>query len=300
MQQSVYFVYLFVLLLTPSLAFSFSEPAGFYNFRDSSLTPANDSPTQSQDPISSPALEQEMEVEMEPESQPAPQVSNQELTTSSYQAPVEQKPATVKLPQKLKPPVAQKPKPVATVATANYNLSSLGKRAQLGERLSSLKSCGLIRFVNGIKRGNNTRCEEVEIANSFAAQLMKNLPLCMAEGAKAAGKNSKIVSSNIYNAGAYSNRPVYGKKKMSMHSTGRAIDIYQMDMTFADGTKMNVPMMISHKNHPFYKTFNSCWQKKMSTKCGSKGIIDCKDPGHHDHVHLSMPFCPRKAGFAGT
>jgi hypothetical protein len=270
MQYNSLVVNLFILLLTPSISMAFDDSSGFYQFS---------TPIQSEDDSY--------------QQQPDQAASDiEEVTTSSSEEPPIAKPT----PQ---------PLPVKQNTTAQYSLRSLGFKAN-GEPMSHLNSCGKIRMVLGQKRGRqNPSCDPVKIANTFAPMLMKNLPICIAEAVKASGINKTIATTNIFNADSYRDRRAINNgrftNKWSMHSTGRAFDIYQIDVNFTDGSKLETPMTVNSRNRPFYRNFNNCWRQLNNGCDGSlRGLIDCKDSDHRDHVHLSMPFCPRRAGYSST
>ncbi len=197
--------------------------------------------------------------------------------------------------------------PAAPATTAqDYTTRRTGSRAAGGEILTRLESCGSLRMILGKKSrraAGRSTCAPLTIAESFVPTLMSQLPTCIREGATAKGINKQIKSSDIYNAGAYGQR---SGETYSMHEAGRGFDIYQIDVTFADGTKLYSPMTISKKNDDFYKGFNKCWERltsavmsRMSSRCRNYvGLLDCNDNrAHHDHVHVSLPYCPKKAGF---
>jgi Extensin-like protein C-terminus len=190
----------------------------------------------------------------------------------------------------------------------SYSMPSRGTNANKGEKLVSLKSCDPIKMILGKKpkSGKVGKCGDVTIAESFAPVLMKNLPICIAEGAKASGIDKPIQSTNVYNADSYSKRKTSSGSRWSLHSTGRAFDIWQIDVMFSDGTTLKTPMTVSSKNKPFYKKFNACWERlikqkmaKINSQCQRfDGLINCTDKNHQDHVHLSLPYCPRASGYS--
>lgn len=281
-------VNLFVLLLTSSIVFAMDLNPEFIELQQSSK------PNQTQQ-SSTPA----QEIEEAPAPKIQTEVKSPEVATEPAVNPLA--PTTSLRPQP-RPQTTAKPQTSAPIASSDYNLKSLGIKANAGESLSTLKSCGSLKMILGPKKGRtNPKCSDVKIANSFAPLLMKNMSLCIAEGAAAAGINKTIRSSDVYNADAFSKKKVAGSSRWSMHSTGRAFDVYQIDVKFTDGTTLNTPMTIGSKNKPFYKTFNSCW-RRLNNGCDGKlrGLIDCNNSNHRDHVHLSMPFCPSKAGYSST
>lgn len=191
------------------------------------------------------------------------------------------------------------PAPKMTSAK-NYSLRSAGVRGNLGEPLSFLRSCSPIEILTG------QSCEDVKISKNFAPLLMDFLPICVGNAIKTQSNGRSIKKIRIQNAGTHSPRRTKATGKWSLHSTGRAIDISAIDVQLSDGKWIRTPMTIGSRKKSFYQSFNQCWENKMrgylreiNSKCsGYKGIIDCKDKYHHDHIHLSLPFCPRKSGYS--
>lgn len=199
-----------------------------------------------------------------------------------------------------KAPVASAPAP-----TKDYTVRSKGTKAGNGEKLVSLSSCGSIRLISGDKtKKNEGTCDPLVTSESFSKVLMTQMPLCIAEGVKSAGIKTPIKKTNVYNAGSLRTENP-GRSRLSLHFAARAIDIWDIDVQFTDGTWLKTPMRVESKNKPFYKSFNACWarltvaaMKKIDPKCdGLSGMIDCRDANHRDHVHLSLPYCPKKSGW---
>ncbi|MBY0385879.1 hypothetical protein K2X05_12040 [bacterium] len=225
------------------------------------------------------------------------------------------------------PVLAPQPEPQLTTASApakvptatatppstpqkNYSISRNGYFGSQRALLYSLRSCEPIKFMSGTKPSKPAReknCSPIEVDKAFGELLMSDLPICIAEGVKASGVTKKIKRTNIYNDGTFADRDT-SSGSISLHANARAIDINRIDVQFEDNTWLNTPMTINSKKNAFYVNFNKCWvnrtiarMKKESTKSCHyfKGVIDCKDKYHTNHVHLSMPYCPRRRGFAG-
>jgi hypothetical protein len=192
--------------------------------------------------------------------------------------------------------------------TRDYTVRSAGRRAHLQEALSDVRSCNSLVFIEGLKTSRNRNdCDTLTTAQSFVATLMRQLPLCVGEGVRASGVTKPIKQTKVYNAGSLrTGRDNRGN--LSLHFAARALDIWQIDVIFEDNTTLNTPMTVASKNRPFYKKFNACWKRETEAalrrqypnnrSChGYDGVIDCRRRDHHDHVHVSLPYCPKKRGY---
>lgn len=255
------------MFLTPAIA-SFMDGQGLYDLS------AGSNPSSS-------------EVTRAPEPEVAPQAEPQ-ITTASASAPAP----------------AAKP---AETEKRDYTVNSAGSKAH-GEKLVNLRSCGKLTFISGDKvDGNRSKCDTLLTAESFVSTLMTQMPFCIQEAVIAKGITKPIKKSNIYNGGSIRTEPAYGD--LSLHYKARAIDVWQIDVIFEDGSSLKTPMKIQSKNDVFYKKFNACWErltkakmKKINTQCQRyDGALDCNyNKAHHTHVHLSLPYCPKKTGYRGT
>lgn len=149
---------------------------------------------------------------------------------------------------------------------------------------------------------------QVTLSVEFVKKMNEILPNCVAKAANAAGYSGTVSHIKIENMGGYNNRRMRNGRKMSMHSTGRALDISGFEVTIG-GQKLDVPMTAASyrgggKKKAFYTTFAKCWSEGVKNRCGNEGVIDCHSGSrslnrlHHDHLHVLLPFCPRKAGIA--
>ncbi len=282
-------IYLLLLLLiwNPALSWGYFEiPQGMYESSSSS------SPESSSEPYVADDTPSEVKRSEEPVLQTA--------STSSAKA---------KLTAKTEPETpAAAPAKGGSFFNPSYKMPSTGTKGHKGEKLVNLKSCDQIKMITGEKprSGKEGSCGEVKIAASFVPTLMSQLPICIQEGAKASGKNMPIQKTNIYNAGAFNEKKTKSNGKWSLHSTGRAFDIYQIDVIFNDGSSLKTPMTIKSKKNPFYTSFNKCWssfmKKKMAAQKSSCGWMDghigSEDRYHQQSIHLSLPYCPRLAGYS--
>lgn len=194
------------------------------------------------------------------------------------------------------------------VPTRDYSVRSAGRRAHLQEALSDVRSCNSLVFIEGTKTSRNRNdCDTLTTAQSFVSTLMRQLPLCVAEGVRASGYSKPIKQTKVYNAKSV-RTGTDNDGNMSLHFTGRALDIWQIDVIFEDNTTLNTPMTVASKNLPFYKKFNDCWERETvaalrrqypnNRSCHSyDGLIDCSRRDHRDHVHVSLPYCPKKTGY---
>lgn len=185
-----------------------------------------------------------------------------------------------------------------TPRTASYTFTRSGSRLTGGDRGGNLEACGLVQI--------GAPCDAVKVSEPFAEYFMEHFPDCVKDALKAQGIRSNPEKIIVKHMGTYNNRAVRGGSNRSMHSTGRSIDISRLEIRLANGQSYNINMTIGSKNKPFYKEFVQCWRKKTAARpscpqTGARGVLDCNSNRlHHDHVHLSMPFCPRQRGIAGT
>jgi hypothetical protein len=206
------------------------------------------------------------------------------------------------------PTVAPAAAPAAAAPARDFTVSSAGGRADHGEELVNVRSCNSIVFIEGARTNSNRGgCDDLKTARSFVDVLMRQLPICIAEGVRASGISKAIKKTKIYNAGSLRTRPSSGGCR-SLHYAARALDIWGMDVIFDDNTSLYTRMHIDHRNRPFYKEFNKCWERETealmrrlypnNTRCHNyDGLIDCSDRDHQNHIHASFPYCPKKSGF---
>lgn len=204
--------------------------------------------------------------------------------------------------------VAAAASPAPAAPTQDYTVRSAGRRAHLQEALSEVRSCNSLVFIEGTKTSRNRNdCDTLTTAQSFVATLMRQLPLCVAEGVRASGITKPIKQTKVYNAGSLRTTP-RPSGNLSLHYAARALDIWQIDVIFNDNTTLNTPMTVDSRNKPFYKKFNDCWERETEAtmrrlypnnrRCHSyDGLIDCSRNDHRDHVHVSLPYCPKKSGY---
>jgi hypothetical protein len=189
-----------------------------------------------------------------------------------------------------------------TTPSKDFRISGrkIGSRGVGGDFLLSVGSTSTMSFFP----------RNPTLSEKMVEHMNKVIPICVTEGVRSAGYSGTVSNINIAHYGGYVNRRVNngrrGPRVMSMHSTGRSMDLSRIDVVVG-GKKLNIPMTIGSNSgrngrseSKFYKSFNECW-KRHTARCNAKGILDCNHNRlHHDHVHISLPFCPRKRGIAGT
>jgi hypothetical protein len=195
-------------------------------------------------------------------------------------------------------PYEARPKPVKPKYEflVKATTRALGINYAESQPATQLTSCGVLRF------GVDNKCNPVNVAKDFVNPLLEQIPKCVNKALKLDGK---APAANIFveHMGTYQDRNVADSKELSLHATGRAIDIAKFIITTVTGERIIHSMTIASKDHPFYNNFNACWKtyQGKSASCHPKGggMIDWHDEDHHDHVHLSLPFCPKHSGVAG-
>jgi hypothetical protein len=223
---------------------------------------------------------------------PSTEATPDEVTSST---PADSAPVAVPIPR----PRSERPAtPAATPASAfraEATTKALGVIYRGSQPATQLTSCGALKF------GVNGRCEPINVAKDFAPVLLEQIPKCVNQALRL-DHEAPAASIFIEHMGTYQNRNVSGSSRASMHSTGRAIDVSKIIIKTTSGKTITHKMTIGSRREAFYSNFNKCWTTYQGTKaqCHPKGggMIDCRDPDHHDHVHLSLPFCPRKSGIS--
>jgi hypothetical protein len=190
-------------------------------------------------------------------------------------------------------------------APANYTwrARSDGRRLTGGGQGGYLRACGRVQF--------GATCNPTDqahmVTKEFADYLMYHMPRCVSAGLKAEGLSGNFDKLVII-GDTYANRNARGSSRKSMHSTGRSIDLTKLKITLTNGRQYDVNMTQAGRNasrsNNFYRTVVSCWQNANRTRCSGKGGLTprsgCLDAtynhAHHNHIHMSMPFCPSKPG----
>lgn len=175
-------------------------------------------------------------------------------------------------------------------------------RARGGDRLIDVGSTSTMSFFP----------RDLALSEVLVKEMDKNFGKCVQEAANAAGLRGTVTDINVAHMGGHNDRRINNgsrrrNRSWSLHSSGRALDIGRIDFTVG-GKTLRVPMTIGSsrgrngsEESRFYKGFVACWKKNVVNRCGSKTVLDCNHNRlHHDHVHISVPFCPRKPGIAST
>ena len=174
---------------------------------------------------------------------------------------------------------------------------SVYRRLAGGDSAVQVSGCG----GNVTFGASSHRCGPLIFSSRFQSFLMDNLPRCVNEALRSEGLPTAS-HIHVQNMGSYSYRAARGSSQLSMHATGRSLDISAFNLTLSNGQRVNVPMTIASGNRRFYNAFVQCWRTTIrGTQPGCRnsrvaGAIDCRQRLHHDHVHISLPFCPRKPG----
>ena len=190
-----------------------------------------------------------------------------------------------------------------TVSGFKVNTGSSIGRGRGGDRLLEVESSSTLTFH---PKG------DLALSDVLIKAMDTTFATCVKESANAAGLRGEVSNINVSHMGGYTNRRINNgsrsrSRSWSLHSTGRALDISGIDVTIG-GKKLSVPMTIGTYNgrngsqdSRFYRAFTACWKKRNTNKCGSKTVLDCNHNRlHHNHVHISLPYCPRKPGIAST
>ncbi|MBY0316757.1 MAG: extensin family protein [Bdellovibrionales bacterium] len=174
---------------------------------------------------------------------------------------------------------------------------SVYRRLAGGDSAVQVSGCG----GNVTFGASSSRCGPLIFSSRFNSFLMENMPRCVNEALRSEGLPAAS-HIHVQNMGSYSYRAARGSSQLSMHATGRSLDISAFNLTLSNGQRVNVPMTIASGNRRFYNAFVQCWRTTIrGTQPGCRnsrvaGAIDCRQRLHHDHVHISLPFCPRKPG----
>jgi len=197
-----------------------------------------------------------------------------------------------------------------------------GARVKNADKIVAWVTCTDSRFwaKYGNHREKNTQCGSLNISKNFFEFFKKNFPKCLERAAENAGlvsKNAKIISVGLTHAGAYSCRTVNAGTRVSIHATGRAIDLKGVVADFDDGSKLDVSFN-KHEGSKvfkktdylaFYNNIRECWSDKIREvhpgckltgkdkvlgSVGGSGSYKPAQSNHNGHLHLSYPYCDRR------
>ena len=164
--------------------------------------------------------------------------------------------------------------------------------------------------------------------------LNQNLHECAREGLEAIGETRSIARVDIHSQGVFVRRRINNdpSQPWSNHSLGAAVDITNLEIEFEDGSKeiyATAAVNLAGRLNPgftrcrsqcggqrynrtgralFYDGFYECMKTKTDAiraarsaegvSC-SGGVLGCDyDSDHANHIHLSVPICPRPRGVA--
>lgn len=192
--------------------------------------------------------------------------------------------------------------PAALPSQFNVESGSVLGRGRGGDRLVHVPSNNTLSFFP----------RNLVLSENLVGAINKDLGRCVQNAIHAGGVAGNVESINVSQMGGWQDRRINNGsassyRPWSLHSTGRALDIGRIDVT-VNGRVYRIPMTKASSDgrngrieRAFYKGFVDCWSKSTRTCYGGKTVLDCKyNHLHHDHVHIALPFCPRKPGIAST
>lgn len=157
------------------------------------------------------------------------------------------------------------------------------------------QSCGEVAKMDGLAPG-------LVVSQACAELLDQFMPKCLNE--IGCTNNASFCGS-----GGHAKRVVARSNTPSRHSSGDALDLFELKCTNESGTDMGIKFDIQTYSsntvqRARYDKFKACWvrqvdeyNKKTGNNCG--GAISCEGSGepansdHNDHMHIS---CPIKRG----
>ncbi len=146
----------------------------------------------------------------------------------------------------------------------------------------------------------NGQCNELEYDKDFL-QLIQTDGLACARSAAVAAfgfQPTKIKFRTGEGQVSLNRRSSNGK--VSTHSVGRALDVFEVDIyngSAHSSVKMHKSYMDRRGHRTFYTHFGDCWKKTVEAakavgaagSCGS-GCLDFNyNSAHWDHMHISLP-----------
>lgn len=163
--------------------------------------------------------------------------------------------------------------------------------------------------------GNNSsfsNCyEKIVISRAFRDFIANHGHACAQSAAQTTfGQRPQKILFHTSGAGQVSrHRKVSGTGKKSMHATGQAFDLFAVTLQFSGNRTRKVVLHKNHtdgsdalerENHGFYWSYVNCWKERVrkhsSCNCSASksGTITYLDnSAHHNHIHMSLPFCER-------
>lgn len=162
--------------------------------------------------------------------------------------------------------------------------------------------------------GRNTQCARRRpMSAAYMSFYEQTMPACMNQAARVINPSWEVVHTDMVHLSALrENATVSGRngRRHSLHAVGRALDVRELHITLANGQRFNVDYMRAMSNprgpeRRFFQALRDCWERANQNRgCRSFGnrehrcSLGWEDRNHQDHLHLSMPYCPEKPGFA--
>lgn len=140
----------------------------------------------------------------------------------------------------------------------------------------------------------NRRCTRSrKISRPFHHFLRRNMKSCVQQSTKKDVHHVNLIHVGIAGDKNHTSR--------SLHSVNRAIDIKTFEITYKDGSTEKIHSNQQLVRQDFFQKFAMCWSSAIvsqnSSPCpGSipKGYVGRESPKHRQHIHISLPYCPRK------
>lgn len=192
----------------------------------------------------------------------------------------------------------------SAISEAHAAIQAVNLRAQ------EVKACQFDPLVGN--NGSPNNCYNViVISDEFSRYLSSHGYQCAQQAAqKAFGQQAGKVLFHSSGAGQVRrDRYVSGSSRKSMHATGRALDLFAVSLFFNNGVSRKVVLhknqtdgssVEEKQNHSFYWSYVNCWRDRIKThspcNCSqslSGALTYLQNSAHHNHVHMSVPFCER-------
>ena len=180
---------------------------------------------------------------------------------------------------------------------------------------ANVPTCSFDPLIGNSSSGENCY-ERVVISQDFKNFVAQHGNSCAVKAAQEtfSQRPKKVIFHTAYSSGSLGqvrrDRKVSGSGKYSIHATGQAFDLFAMSLIFDSGTrrvtlhkeKTDGSSTEERQNHSFYWKYVRCWQERIkqhspcncdSTLAGA--ITYLYDSAHHNHIHISLPFCERNS-----
>jgi len=190
------------------------------------------------------------------------------------------------------------------LASGAMNFTPAG-RSNKGEEMVDWNECGNGGGITGsyVGSGGRSKCSKRRMSKEFSEFLNGNVQKCVNLALAKIGKKPSA-SLHMDHKGILADTR---HSSRSNHSVGRAIDIASFEVQMEDGSKKLLKYSEAKKSgtieSKFFPQFRACWGEKMKQAKSScpgrdpKGTIGHEDHAHKHHLHLSLPYCPRKGRY---